>query len=98
MGGIKMEDRIRELLPIGSVVLLKDAVKRVMIYGVMQTDSETDEDYDYLGVVYPEGSMGDGSSFFFNHEQIDQVFFTDYSDAERESFVEKLEAFYNDQQ
>ena len=59
-----MEDRIRELLPIGSVVLLKDAVKRVMIYGVMQTDSETDEDYDYLGVVYPEGSMGDGSSFF----------------------------------
>ncbi len=93
-----MKDNIRELLPIGSVVLLKEAVKRVMIYGIMQTDSETDEEYDYLGVIYPEGSMGEGSSFFFNHEQIDQVFFTGYSDEERDSFIDKLEVFYKSQE
>lgn len=90
-----MKGRIRELLPIGSVVLLEGAIKKVMIYGVMQTDSETEVEYDYLGVIYPEGSMGDGSSFFFNHDQIDQVFFTGYDDEERETFIDKLEAFYN---
>lgn len=90
-----MEDKIRELLPIGSVVLLKEASKRVMIYGVMQTDRETEVEYDYLGVIYPEGSMGDGSSFFFNHDQIDQVFFTGYDDEERLDFIEKLVKFYN---
>lgn len=89
-----MKDRIKELLPIGSVVLLKDASKRVMIYGVMQTDAETEENYDYLGVVYPEGSMGDGSSFFFNHDQIDTVFFTGYEDEERNAFIEKLDEYY----
>lgn len=35
---------IRELLPIGSVVLLKDGQKRVMIYGVKQTDTSTDKE------------------------------------------------------
>ncbi len=89
-----MKDKIRELLPIGSVVLLEGAVKRVMIYGVMQTDSETEEEYDYLGVVYPEGSMGDGSSFFFDHDQIETVFFHGYDDEERAEFITKLEDYY----
>ncbi len=89
-----MEDKIRELLPIGSVVLLEGATKRVMIYGVMQTDIETDVEYDYLGVIYPEGSMGEGSSFFFNHDQIEHVFFEGYTDEERTDFIEKLSEFY----
>ncbi len=87
---------VRELLPIGSVVLLEEATKKIMIYGIKQTDGETDIDYDYLGVVYPEGNLGEGSSFFFDHDQIEQVYFRGYEDDEREDFIGRLEAFYNE--
>lgn len=49
---------IKSLLPIGTVVLLKGAKKKLMIIGVKQTNAETDEEFDYLGVIYPEGNIG----------------------------------------
>lgn len=84
-----------ELLPIGSVVLLKDAKKRLMIYGVGQTDDTNHVDYDYIGVMYPEGNMGEGTQFLFNHSNIDKVFFRGYEDEEREKFVDALQSFYD---
>ena len=46
----------KELLPIGSVVLLKDAKKRIMITGFYVKENEnSDKIYDYVGVLYPEG-------------------------------------------
>ena len=48
---------IENLLPIGSVVLLKGGVKRLMIYGVRQTDKKDNTEYDYIGVLYPEGNI-----------------------------------------
>ena len=50
---------INGLLPIGSVVLLKNSTKRVMISGVAQvsTDGGDEKVYDYTGVLYPEGFM-----------------------------------------
>ena len=48
---------IKELLPIGSVVLLNEGTKKLMIYGVMQSDTENNQ-YDYVGVLYPEGNIG----------------------------------------
>ena len=92
-----MIEDVRNLLPIGSVVLLEDASKKVMIYGVKQTDVDTEIEYDYLGVVYPEGYLGEGSAFFFDHEQIDKVFHKGYSDKERELFIDKLYDFYSEQ-
>ena len=35
---------IKDLLPIGSVVLLEGGKKRVMIYGVRQIEQETQEE------------------------------------------------------
>lgn len=84
-----------ELLPIGSVVLLKDAKKRLMIYGVGQTDDTNHVNYDYIGVMYPEGNMGEGTQFLFNHSNIDKVFFRGYEDEEREKFVDALQSFYD---
>ena len=90
----RMIEDVRNLLPIGSVVLLEEATKKVMIYGVKQTDIDTEIEYDYLGVVYPEGYLGEGSAFFFDHDQISRVFHKGYSDQEREIFVNKLHDFY----
>lgn len=85
---------IKELLPIGTVVLLEGAEKRLMIYGVKQTDQETREEYDYIGVVYPEGNMGQGTQFLFNHDQIKEVFYKGFEDEERNEFIDKLNAYY----
>lgn len=86
---------IKELLPIGSIVLLKDGEKRLMIDGVMQSnEGGNGEEYDYLGVLYPEGHIGDQFQYLFNHEDIDKIIFRGYEDEERDNFIKKLKAFY----
>lgn len=49
---------MKDLLPIGSVVLLKDATKKLVIIGVLQVNAEQNKMYDYLAVPYPEGYLG----------------------------------------
>ena len=44
-------------LPIGSVVLLKEGEKRLMIYGVKQKESGTDKIWDYVACLFPEGNI-----------------------------------------
>ena len=47
--------QVGELLPVGSIVLLKGGTKKTMIMGVLQTDEEHPETvYDYMGIPYPE--------------------------------------------
>lgn len=86
---------IKDLLPIGSVVLLKGGQKRLMICGVKQTDSEDRAtEYDYLGVFYPEGHIGSKFQYLFNHDRIEKIFFRGYEDEEREDFLSKLTNVY----
>ena len=69
-----------------------------MIFGIKQTDKASGKEYDYIGVVYPEGNLGEQLQFFFQHENIDQVFFRGYEDEERNSFIEKLAAYYDNKE
>lgn len=88
--------KIKDFLPIGSIVLLKDGEKRLMINGIMQTDTGgTRKNYDYMGVLYPEGHIGEGFQYLFNHEDINEVLFRGFEDAEREEFLKKLASLYN---
>lgn len=87
--------RINELLPIGTIVLLKDGEKKLMINGVMQSDiAENGKEYDYLGILYPEGHIGDQFQYLFNHEDISEIIFRGYEDEERKEFIDKLAAYY----
>jgi hypothetical protein len=88
--------KIKGLLPIGSVVLLKNGKKKVMVYGIKQTDQSSGIEYDYISVLYPEGNMGDGTQFLFNHEDIDDIFFRGYEDEEREGFIDNLSKYYKE--
>ena len=49
------KNMLEGLLPIGSVVLLKDASKRLMIIGVCRKDASGPEEkvWDYVGCYYP---------------------------------------------
>ena len=88
--------KIKGLLPIGSAVLPKNGKKKVMVYGIKQTDQSSGIEYDYISVLYPEGNMGDGTQFLFNHEDIDDIFFRGYEDEEREGFIDNLSKYYKE--
>lgn len=72
------------LLPIGTVVLLKESTKKLMIIGIIQRSANHPETiYDYCGVVYPEGYLSAETLLLFNNDQIDQIFAIGYQDAEQ---------------
>ena len=88
-------DEIPNLLPIGSVVMLKEAEKPLMIYGIRQYDTADESiEYDYIGVPYPEGNIGDDFTYLFNHADIDKVLFNGYETEEQKAFYEKVAEAY----
>ena len=88
--------KVQELFPIGSVVKLRNGIRPLMIFGIKQTNLETNEEYDYIGVLYPEGNMGEGTQFLFNHSDIDQIFYRGYEDEEREEFINRIQKMYDE--
>ncbi len=86
---------IKGLLPIGTVVLLKNGEKRLMIAGIKQMDVENSgKEYDYYGVMYPEGHVGEDFQYLFNHEDISEIYFKGFEDNERVEFLNKLSTLY----
>ena len=76
----------KDLLPIGSVVLLKGGEKRIMICGRIQAKSGDDTIYDYSACYYPQGIVDASNMFFFNRDAIAQVFFIGFQDGEELAF------------
>lgn len=81
---------MKSYLPIGSIVLLKNGSKKVMIYGRRQKRVNEAKEYDYIACLYPEGNINENYMYLFNNEDIDTVVFRGYSDAEEEAFVNKI--------
>lgn len=80
------------LLPIGTVVLLKESTKRLMIMGVCQRSAdEPNKLWDYSGCFYPEGYLGADRVFLFNNEQIERIYSLGYQDEEQIAFKEKVD-------
>ena len=82
------------LLPVGSVVLLKGATRKIMIIGICQGLKEDgDVLYDYSGLLHPYGYMDRNTIFLFNHEDIEEICAVGYMDDEyyaRRKAVEEL--------
>ena len=81
-----------KLLPVGSVVLLKNATKEVMITG-FYTVSEKDPSkiYDYSACLYPEGIVNSNENLLFNHDQIEKILFLGYLSDKEKAFKLKLD-------
>ena len=62
---------MKDLLPIGSVVTLKEGTKRLMIIGRLQQNVRTKKVYDYAGCLWPEGYIDKDSCYVFDHEDMD---------------------------
>lgn len=82
----------KKYLPIGTVVLLKNATKRLMIIGFCmeaKNDKETAR-FDYAGCLYPEGVLDSSGFPLFNHDQIDKIYNEPFVDEEANKFSEVL--------
>lgn len=78
-------------LPIGTVCLLKNGKKRIMITGFCPVDNGNKSImYDYSGCMYPEGFISNKEVALFNHNQIDKIFYVGLIDEEEVYFKNKL--------
>ena len=81
----------KQLLPNGSVVTLKGATKKLMTIG-SEVEMEGDEKtYDYIAIPYPEGYIDSETMFLFMQEDIENVSFVGFVDAQLQVFRTALE-------
>ena len=83
-------------LPIGTVVLLKGANKRLMIVGFCTAEENNKEKvWDYNACLYPEGVLKSNQSVMFNHDQIEKIYHLGLIDVEEELFKKELNKALN---
>ena len=80
------------LLPIGSIVLLKNSEKKLMVMGYLQslTDGEDDKMYDYSACLFPEGYISADEVYLLDQEQIDVIYYIGYQDEEQMEFMQRV--------
>ena len=82
------------LLPIGSVIMLKNTPKKLMIVGIGRKEINGDKEvlWDYSAVGFPEGFMSADRTILFNNESIERVLSIGYQDEEQFEFKKKADA------
>jgi Uncharacterized protein conserved in bacteria len=83
-----------DFLPLGTIVSLKGSVKKSVIIarGLATKLGEDTKYFDYGGVTYPEGLIGD-SIQYFNVDSIDEVVFKGFSDADDVRMVKNINSW-----
>lgn len=63
-----------EFLPVGSTVELAHKYEKKLVVTIIgRAMRYNDSLYDYVGVLYPFGFLGDDSAFYFNNSDISKV-------------------------
>lgn len=81
---------MKDYLPLGSIVLLVNGEKRIMIYGRRQLAASNNEPFDYVACLYPEGNVNEEFTYLFNHEDIREVVHRGFTDEEDNEFLKYL--------
>ena len=76
--------------PIGTVVARKGGGRPIMIYGRKQVKQSTQTVWDYVACPYPEGNLGEDSTIFFQHNNIEKIFYIGMTCAAEERMQEIL--------
>ena len=101
---IRGDVKVRDLLPLGSVVVLKNSPDlRIMIteYFVERDSKNVIKDntdgtcniFDYKGINWFENNDGRLINILFNHEDINHILFRGYINEESIELMKKLEKF-----
>lgn len=82
---------IENILPIGSVVQLKDIDVRILISGYCSvTADDPAYTWDYSGFIFPLGYSGVDSVISFDASQIERVVTYGFQDEEQMRYIEEL--------
>ena len=83
---------MNKILPIGSVVQLKNGEVKLMIINRFPLYNNNGEIgyFDYSACIYPNGSL-DAHAYFFNQEDIAKIWFEGYVDESEELMQQKFE-------
>lgn len=84
-----------DYLPLGSVVILKGGVQKVVINarGLVTMVTNPPSFFDYGGSLYPQGIIGD-QILYFNHSDISKVVFRGFSDDDDEIMKNNINEWY----
>ncbi|MBR6770726.1 MAG: DUF4176 domain-containing protein [Lachnospiraceae bacterium] len=86
-----------KLLPIGTIVMLKDSEPKVMITGYCPIgESRPGYVWDYSGLIFPRGYKDANQILQFDKEQIDYVVAMGYQDEEQFAFIRNLDEVIED--
>ena len=92
-------EKYSKYLPLGSVVVLKNGWKKLMITGYSAINMDTKNNvYDYIACLYPEGVIQSDYNILFNYEDIKSIFAIGLIDDEQKSFVNKLPDLIGDKE
>lgn len=81
-----------KFLPIGTVVLLKNGSKKIMITGYLPSAKDKPGNvYDYSACLFPEGVISSEQTVVFNHDQINDIISEGYSNEETSNFLVALD-------
>lgn len=83
-----------DFLPLGSIVLLKGGVRKLLVIARGLNVKKDNETYffDYGGVLYPDGLTGD-EMVYFNADSINKVYFQGYQDDDNDIVLENLNTY-----
>lgn len=87
---------MKEYLPLGSVITLKNGSKRLMIVGRLQNQIGSNDIYDYAAVLWPEGLVDSKHFYLFNQEDLDKLYYIGLQDMEEFQFRAVLESKLNE--
>lgn len=95
---IKRNDKY---VPLGSIVIVKGSVKKIVIIGrgiAVRQEGEL-QYFDYAGCTYPEGLIGD-TVLYINHEDLEEIVFEGYQDEDdvrmQKNLKEQVEKLFPD--
>lgn len=80
---------MKEYLPMGSIVRLKESKKKLMITGRLQKRTGEPKIFDYIAIFYPIGSV-DNHVVLFDEDDIGELVFRGFCDIEEQEFVKFL--------
>lgn len=87
---------MREILPLGSVVTLRQAQKRLMVIGRLQRDSQSERIFEYCGVLWPEGLISSDKVYLFDGSDVELVWFIGLQEEEEFQFRDFLDEKYEE--
>lgn len=82
-------------IPLGSVVVWNNSTQKILVIGRglnVRSDDENEYYFDYCGVVYPEGLIGD-RILYFNHDAVDRILFEGYDDDDNKIMNDRISQY-----